>query len=103
VAYSQSQVILLDDPLSAIDAYVDKAILDNCLLDGPLANRMRIFVTPVLHILSKTNLHLCGVITEQGSYEVDNVVNTVMFAVNLVLPCLTGFDERQCHFLLSDG
>jgi ATP-binding cassette subfamily C (CFTR/MRP) protein 1 len=103
VAYSQSQVIFLDDPLSAVNAYIGKAILENCLLHGPLANRMWIFVTHVLHILSKTNLHLCGVITEQGSYEVDNVVNTVTFTVNLVLPCLTGFDERQCRFLLSDG
>jgi len=103
VVYSQSQVIFLDDPLSAVDAYIGKAILENCLLDGPLANRMWIFVIHVLHILSKTNLHLCGVITEQGSYEVDNVVNTVTFAVNLVLPCLTGFDERQRRFLPSHG
>ena len=34
-AYSQSDIVLLDDPLSAVDAYVGKAILDNCLLKVP--------------------------------------------------------------------
>lgn len=72
-AYSQSDVILLDDPLSAVDAYVGKAILENCLLAGPLANRTRILVTHALHVLDKTDYIYVmdnGVIIEQGTYGV---------------------------------
>ena len=72
-AYSDSQVVLLDDPLSAVDAYVGKSILDNCLLSGPLANRTRILVTHALHVLDKTDYIYVvdhGVIIEQGTYEV---------------------------------
>lgn len=72
-AYSESDVILLDDPLSAVDAYVGKAILENCLLAGPLADRTRILVTHALHVLDKTDYIYVmdsGIIIEQGTYEV---------------------------------
>ncbi|KAG6863876.1 hypothetical protein C0991_002491, partial [Blastosporella zonata] len=72
-AYSKSDVILLDDPLSAVDAYVGRAILDQCILNGPLANRTRILVTHSLHVLDKTDYIFVmdnGTITEQGTYEV---------------------------------
>ncbi|KAF8066646.1 multidrug resistance-associated ABC transporter [Lyophyllum atratum] len=71
-AYSRSDVVLLDDPLSAVDAYVGKAILDQCLLNGPLADRTRILVTHALHVLDKTDYIYVmenGVITEQGTYD----------------------------------
>ena len=74
-AYSQSDIVLLDDPLSAVDAYVGKAILENCLLKGPLANRTRILVTHALHVLDKTDYIYVmdgGVIIEQGTYEVSS-------------------------------
>jgi ATP-binding cassette, subfamily C (CFTR/MRP), member 1 len=63
----------MDDPLSAVDAYVGKAILDHCLLNGPLADRTRILVTHALHVLDKTDYIYVmenGVITEQGTYDV---------------------------------
>jgi ATP-binding cassette subfamily C (CFTR/MRP) protein 1 len=72
-AYSNSDVVLLDDPLSAVDAYVGKSILENCLLTGPLANRTRILVTHALHVLDKTDYIYVmdnGVIIEQGTYAV---------------------------------
>lgn len=72
-AYSLSDVILLDDPLSAVDAYVGKAILDQCLLNGPLADRTRILVTHALHVLDKTDYIYVmdnGAIVEQGTYDV---------------------------------
>ncbi|TFK36263.1 multidrug resistance-associated ABC transporter [Crucibulum laeve] len=71
-AYSQSDIVLLDDPLSAVDAYVGKAILENCLVNGPLANRTRILVTHALHVLDKTDYIYVmdeGVIIEQGTYD----------------------------------
>ncbi|KAF8882128.1 hypothetical protein BD779DRAFT_1675113 [Infundibulicybe gibba] len=71
-AYSESDVVLLDDPLSAVDAYVGKAILEECLLNGPLADRTRILVTHALHVLDKTDYIYVmenGVMTEQGTYD----------------------------------
>jgi ATP-binding cassette subfamily C (CFTR/MRP) protein 1 len=67
---------LLDDSLSAVDAYVGKAILDNCILSGPLVNRTRILVTHTLHVLDKTDYIYVmenGVITEQGTYDVGHI------------------------------
>lgn len=72
-AYSQSDIVLLDDPLSAVDAYVGKSILDQCLLNGPLADRTRVLVTHALHVLDKTDyIYIMenGTITEQGTYDV---------------------------------
>ncbi|KAF8074105.1 hypothetical protein FPV67DRAFT_1666820 [Lyophyllum atratum] len=54
-AYSKSDVVLLDGPLSAVDAYVGKAILDQCLLNGPLDDRTRILITHARHVLDKTD------------------------------------------------
>lgn len=81
-AYSQSDVILLDDPLSAVDAYVGKAILDQCLLNGPLSNRTRILVTHALHVLDKADYIYVlenGVVTEQGTYNA-LIQDSVVFA-----------------------
>ncbi|CAA7257506.1 unnamed protein product [Cyclocybe aegerita] len=70
-AYSQREIVLLDDPLSAVDAYVGKNILENCILAGPLSKRTRILVTHALHVLDKTD-HIYvmdnGKIIEQGTY-----------------------------------
>ena len=65
--------MILDDPLSAVDAHVGKYILDHCLLEGPLANRTRILVTHSLHVLDKVDyiyVMVNGVIIEQGTHSV---------------------------------
>ncbi|KAG5647497.1 hypothetical protein DXG03_009434 [Asterophora parasitica] len=70
-AYSESDIVLLDDPLSAVDAYVGKAILEECLLSGPLSKCTRILVTHALHVLDKTDYIYVidhGVMTEQGTF-----------------------------------
>lgn len=72
-AYSQSNVVLLDDPLSAVDAHVGKDILDQCLLQGPLADKTRILVThaiPVLKHADYVYMMENGVIAEEGRYQV---------------------------------
>jgi len=72
-SYSQSDIVLLDDPLSAVDAFVGKNILDNCLLQGPLADRTRVLVTHALHFLDQTDYIYVmdhGKIIEQGTYQV---------------------------------
>ena len=64
----------MDDSLSAVDAYVGKQILENCLLNGPLANKTRIMATHALHVLDKTDYIYVmdnGVIVEQGTFQVN--------------------------------
>ncbi|KAF9472565.1 multidrug resistance-associated ABC transporter [Pholiota conissans] len=81
-AYSNSDIVLLDDPLSAVDAYVGKLILENCLLHGPLANRTRILVTHALHVLDKTDYVYVmdnGIIIEQGTYA-ELMADSVVFS-----------------------
>ena len=73
IAYSQAEIVLLDDPLSAIDAYVGQSILNECLLNGPLAGQTRILATHALHVLHKTDYIYVmenGTIVEEGTYDI---------------------------------
>ncbi|KZO98301.1 multidrug resistance-associated ABC transporter [Calocera viscosa TUFC12733] len=70
--YSDADIVLLDDPLSAVDAHVANHILENCLLRGPLADKTRILVTHALYVLPHVDYILVmdeGKITESGTYE----------------------------------
>ncbi|KAI0689828.1 ATP-dependent bile acid permease [Cytidiella melzeri] len=90
-AYSDADIILLDDTLSAVDAYVGNAILKNCLLSGPLAGKTRVLVTHALHALPKTDYIYVmdqGRVVEQGTYE-DLAQESVLFSGLL--------DEYGCH------
>ena len=72
-AYSGADIVLMDDSLSAVDAYVGKSILDNCLLSGPLADKTRVLVTHALHVLDKVDYIYVmdnGKIVEQGTFTV---------------------------------
>ena len=103
-AYSQSDIVIMDDPLSAVDAYVGKSILDHCLLEGPLANRTRILVTHSLHVLDKVDYIYVmenGSIIEQGTYSVSiGCINvTTLFYLKISeahigWPCILTFDGR---------
>ncbi|KAK7691491.1 hypothetical protein QCA50_004890 [Cerrena zonata] len=71
-AYSDADIVLMDDSLSAVDAYVGKQILENCLLNGPLAAKTRVMATHALHVLDKTDYIYVmdnGAIVEQGTYQ----------------------------------
>ncbi|KZT29756.1 multidrug resistance-associated ABC transporter [Neolentinus lepideus HHB14362 ss-1] len=71
-AYARADIVLLDDVLSAVDAWVGKSILDHCLLAGPLSSTTRVFVTHALHVLAKVDYIYVmdqGVIREQGTFE----------------------------------
>lgn len=50
--YSDADIILLDDPLSAVDAHVGRHIMDNAIC-GLLKNKCRILATHQLHILNQ--------------------------------------------------
>ncbi|KDQ09674.1 hypothetical protein BOTBODRAFT_137615 [Botryobasidium botryosum FD-172 SS1] len=70
-AYYDADVLLLDDPLSAVDPHVSKHIVDQCLLHGPMANKTRILATHQLHVIPQTDYIYFlqdGRITEQGTY-----------------------------------
>ncbi|KAJ7290727.1 multidrug resistance-associated ABC transporter [Mycena rebaudengoi] len=71
-AYSPADIVLLDDPLSAVDAHVGKAIVENCLVNGPLAKKTRVLVTHALHVLHRMDYIYVmdsGEIKEHGTYD----------------------------------
>ncbi len=71
----------MDDSLSAVDAYVGKSILENCLLSGPLVNKTRVLVTHALHVLDKTDYIYVmenGAIVEQGTFPVRESVRPLL-------------------------
>ncbi|WVQ85784.1 hypothetical protein IAT38_007951 [Cryptococcus sp. DSM 104549] len=76
-SYSPSSIVLLDDPLSAVDANVAHHILQNCIFAGPLAGRTRVLVTHHLGVLPKADCVLVmerdasgeGRVVQMGSYE----------------------------------
>ena len=72
-AYSDSDIVIMDDPLSAVDAHVGKAIVEDCFLSGPLSVKTRILVTHALHVLARTDYIYFvenGSIAEHGSFQV---------------------------------
>ncbi|OAX79950.1 hypothetical protein ACJ72_05730 [Emergomyces africanus] len=50
--YFDADLILMDDPLSAVDAHVGRHIMDNAIC-GLLKNKARILATHQLHVLSR--------------------------------------------------
>ncbi|XP_066442933.1 ATP-binding cassette sub-family C member 3 [Eleutherodactylus coqui] len=71
--YSNSDVFLLDDPLSAVDAHVAKHIFDNVIgPDGLLRGKTRLLVTHGISFLPQVD-HIVvivdGKISETGSYQ----------------------------------
>ncbi|EAL23016.1 hypothetical protein CNBA7830 [Cryptococcus deneoformans B-3501A] len=76
-AYAQSSIVLLDDPLSAVDAHVAHHIFENCIVSGPLASRTRILVTHHMAILPRadwvavmeSNSHGIGRVAQMGRYD----------------------------------
>ncbi|KAF6041455.1 hypothetical protein EB796_000237 [Bugula neritina] len=74
--YSEADIILLDDPLSAVDALVGQHIFTNCIKDL-LDDKTVLFVTHQLQVNSAIFLPECdyvlvmkdGQITEEGTHE----------------------------------
>ena len=72
--YSDRDVYLLDDPLSAVDAHVGKHIFENVLSSktGLLKKKTRILVTHAISYLSKVDSIVVikdGTISEMGTYK----------------------------------
>lgn len=89
-AYSGADIVLMDDSLSAVDAYVGKNILENCLLSGPLSDKTRVLVTHSLHVLDKTDYIYVmenGSIVEQGTFQVSPPTRLVAVIIQSVQLC----------------
>lgn len=70
-AYSDADIFLLDDPLSAVDAHVGLHLLERCIR-GSMAGKTRILVTHQLPVLPYADRIFCmeqGKIVTQGTYQ----------------------------------
>jgi len=72
-AYSSAEVVLLDDPLSAVDAHVGKQLFEECI-NGPLMQgRTRLVITNQLQILPSADSIVAlgpgGTIEASGTYK----------------------------------
>ncbi|KAJ3115540.1 hypothetical protein HK100_001311 [Physocladia obscura] len=68
--YNRSKTVLMDDPLSAVDAHVGRHLFNKCIL-GSMKDRTRVLVTHQLHYLSQCDYIVFmkdGQISEQGSF-----------------------------------
>ena len=71
--YNNSDIYVLDDPLSAVDAHVGKHIFDKVIgPQGYLKNKTRILITHKIPLLTEVDRIIVlkdGQISEQGSYD----------------------------------
>ncbi|KAF9911161.1 hypothetical protein BX616_010659 [Lobosporangium transversale] len=81
-AYADADIYLLDDPLSAVDAHVDRHLWQNLIGSrGLLKGKTRILVTHGIHHLSEVDKIIMmkdGMIASQGSYN-DLMAEKAMF------------------------
>ncbi|XP_050221778.1 ABC transporter C family member 2-like [Mercurialis annua] len=69
--YSDSDVYIFDDPLSALDAHVARQVFDKCI-KGELSRKTRVLVTNQLHFLSQVDRIILvheGMVKEEGTFE----------------------------------
>lgn len=71
--YADADVLLLDDPLSALDAHVGAEVFRRCMgPGGVLRNRTTVLVTNHLHVLPEANLVVflqAGLVKNVGGYK----------------------------------
>ncbi|XP_075086770.1 ABC transporter C family member 2 isoform X1 [Nicotiana tabacum] len=69
--YSNSDVCIFDDPLSALDADVGRQVFERCI-KGELKGKTRVLVTNQLHFLSQVDRIILvhdGMVKEEGTFE----------------------------------
>ncbi|KAG0501841.1 hypothetical protein HPP92_001913 [Vanilla planifolia] len=69
--YSNSDVYIFDDPLSALDAHVGRQVFDRCI-KGKLKGKTRVLVTNQLHFLPNVDKIVVvheGMVKEEGTFE----------------------------------
>ena len=71
-AYYDADILILDDPLSAVDAHVGRTIFEECICGGLMAGKTRILVTHHLHVLTQVDLILVmqsGQLVQRGTFD----------------------------------
>ncbi|GMP73746.1 hypothetical protein CsSME_00031406 [Camellia sinensis var. sinensis] len=69
--YSNSDVYIFDDPLSALDAHVGRQVFEKCIKEE-LRGKTRVLVTNQLHFLSQVDRIILvheGMVKEEGTFE----------------------------------
>ncbi|KAI0495107.1 hypothetical protein KFK09_025254 [Dendrobium nobile] len=69
--YSNSDVYIFDDPLSALDAHVGRQVFDRCIKET-LRGKTRVLVTNQLHFLPNVDTIIVvheGMVKEKGTFE----------------------------------
>ncbi|KAJ8363811.1 hypothetical protein SKAU_G00126420 [Synaphobranchus kaupii] len=107
--YSEADVFLLDDPLSAVDAHVAKHIFDNVIGPaGALQGKTRILVTHGISFLPQVDNILVlveGRVSEMGSH--NDLLNQngafAEFLRNYTLEDITEEDETIVTMIEDDG
>lgn len=87
LAYSEADIVLMDDPLSAVDAHVGRHLFQH-LIKGYLHNKTRILVTHQLHFLKQVDLILLmnnGRIEAMGSFTELNRKNSAFTRLMVTL------------------
>jgi ATP-binding cassette subfamily C (CFTR/MRP) protein 1 len=72
--YFDADIVLMDDPLSAVDAHVGRHIMDNAIC-GLLADKCRILATHQLHVLSRCDRIIW---VEEGRIQAVDTFNNLM-------------------------
>ncbi|KAI8867045.1 hypothetical protein GQ42DRAFT_150094 [Ramicandelaber brevisporus] len=72
--YQNADVILLDDPLSALDATVARHVLDNCINGELLAGKTRVLITSQADLLANTGADIIlvmdnGRVADSGTFK----------------------------------
>ncbi|XP_043841698.1 ATP-binding cassette sub-family C member 2 [Dromiciops gliroides] len=102
--YSNSDIYILDDPLSAVDAHVGKHLFNKVIgPNGLLKNKTRLLVTHGIHFLPYVDevvVLVNGKIVEKGSYST-LLANKATFAKNLKLYARQGSSEGEAT--VGDG
>ncbi|KAG0263849.1 hypothetical protein BG011_007937 [Mortierella polycephala] len=69
--YYNAETVIMDDPLSAVDAHVGKRLWEDCILHE-LASKTRIIATHQLHVLPDVDYVICmkhGHVAEHGTFQ----------------------------------
>lgn len=69
--YFNAGTVILDDPLSAVDAHVGKKLWEDCVM-SELKGRTRVIATHQLHVLPDVDYIICmqnGIIAEEGTFK----------------------------------
>ncbi|XP_047940588.1 ABC transporter C family member 12-like [Salvia hispanica] len=78
--YSDSDIYIFDDPLSALDANVARQVFNNCIKEA-LGGKTRVLVTNQLHFLPQVDRIILvseGMVKEEGTFE-ELSENSVLF------------------------